>query len=81
MTAQRPLVIIDGQVQQLPVSDVVVVALGAIEEYIEGNLATLPTTDHSTNYLLTKILKELMKMNIQLALLTDTELTNKDVEV
>lgn len=81
MVAQRPLTIIDGQVQELSLHDTVVVGIGAIEENIEGNLATLPVTDNEVISLLTRILKELMKMNIQLSLLTDAELTSKDTEV
>lgn len=79
MVAQRPLTIIDGQVQELPVGDTVVVAVGAIEEYIEGNLATLPTTDHDVASLLSKILKELQKLNMQMSVMTDTELTDGDI--
>lgn len=81
MTAQRPLVILDdGQIAQLPVEDVVVVALGAIEEYVEGNLATLPVTDHDTNSLLGKILKEIRIMNMHLAVITGEKISLADLE-
>lgn len=81
MAAQRPLTIIDGQVQQLPVEDVVIVNIGGIEERVEGNSITLPTTDDDANSLLGKILKELRIMNIHLAAITGERVSPADLEV
>jgi len=45
----------------------------------EGSLIELQTSDSNNRQLLTDILKELKKMNIQLSLMTDNELTNSEL--
>ena len=48
-------------------------------EVLEGTIYKLNSTDISVEQLLTDILKELKKMNIQLSLMTDVEVKNTEV--
>jgi len=45
-----------------------------------GTQPTIQTSDSDTLQLLNDTIKELKKMNLQMSLMTDTEVTNADVE-
>ena len=46
----------------------------------EGGMTRVSVTDDTLQQLFTDVLKELKKMNIQLHLMTDTEVKNTDIE-
>ena len=46
----------------------------------EGGETKISVTDDNLQQLFTDVLKELKKMNIQLHLMTDTEVKNTDIE-
>jgi len=46
----------------------------------EGTITKLPVLDNNSESLLTDILKELKKMNIQLSLMTDEIIENAEIE-
>jgi hypothetical protein len=49
-------------------------------EVLEGTITKQNITDISLEQILTDILKELRKMNVQLSLMTDAEVKNVEVE-
>ena len=52
---------------------------GNVIPTLEGNIAKIQVNDMEVVQLLGDILKELKKMNIQLSLMTDTEIKNTDL--
>jgi len=49
-------------------------------EKVEGGQREVITSDDNTQDLLEQILKELKKLNLHLSLLTDENITNKEIE-
>ena len=52
---------------------------GNVIPTLEGNIAKIQVNDMEVVQLLGDILKELKRMNIQLSLMTDTEIKNTDL--
>ena len=57
-----------------------IAAAGTQPSQTEGGIEKLVVSDDNTQHLLNDTIKELKKMNLQMSIMTDTEVTNREVE-